>query len=354
VAPEKINETLNAMAKQRREIVAVEEDRPAETGDVLTVDFEGTVDGVAFEGGTATDAKVEIGGEGFIPGFTEGMLGMKIGETRDVDVSFPETYHAEAVAGKAAVFKVTAKALGKPAETLVDDAFASKLGFETVEKLRETITGQIQRELDLMARMRIKREVLDVLAETANFPAPQNLVEAEFSGIWQRVEHDMKQGEIDEEDRGKDAATLKSEYRAIADRRVRLGLLLAEIGRTANIQVSQTEITQAIRQEAARYPGQEMKVVEFFRKTPGAIEQLQGPIFEDKVVDYILEIAKIEDRIVPPEELAMPPADEPAAPKLTFEAISTTDEVVEAMTDEAPSDEAAPIEEAAEDGEVAA
>jgi len=359
VAQEKIDETLATIAKQQREITPVEEDRPAETGDVLTVDFEGTVDGVAFEGGTAQDAKVEIGGEGFIPGFSEGMLGMKVGETRDIDVTFPETYHSEAVAGKAAVFKVTAKALGKPVETAIDDAFASKLGFDSLEKLRETVSGQMQRELDQMARLRIKRELLDVLAEKADFPAPQNLVEAEFGDIWQRVEQDMKQGEIDDEDRGKDPETLRSEYRAIADRRLRLGLLLSEIGRTANIQVSQAEITQALRQEAARFPGQEMQVVEFFRKTPGAIEQLRGPLFEDKVVNYILEMARIEDKIVAPEELAMPPVDDLATPKLTFEAAAPSDEVVEAVSGEAPileavADEAPIVMAAAEDGEAAA
>jgi trigger factor len=297
---------------------------------VLTVDFEGTVDGVAFEGGAGTDAKVEIGGEGFIPGFSEGMAGMKVGEVRHINVTFPETYHAEALAGKAAVFKVNAKALGKPAESAVDDAMATRLGFESLDKLKEMLTGQLQRELDQMARLRIKRELLDVLAEKADFPAPQNLVEAEFAAIWNRVEQDMKQGEVDEEDRGKDTQTLRSEYRAIADRRVRLGLLLSEIGRAAKIEVTQAELTQALRQEAGRYPGQELQVVEFFRKTPGAIEQLRGPLFEDKVVDYILEMAKVEDKVVAAEELALPPVDEVAPAKVTFEAPAET-EALEAV-----------------------
>jgi trigger factor len=319
VAQDKIDATLATISKQQTEPVPVEEIRPAETGDVLTVDFEGTVDGVAFEGGAGQDAKVVIGGEGFIPGFSEGMLGMQVGDTRDIDVTFPAEYHEQSLAGKAAVFKVTAKALGTQAEPAVDDALATKLGFESLEKLREMLTGQMQRELDQMARLRIKRELLDVLAEKADFPAPQNLVDAEFGAIWQRVEQDQKQGEVDEEDRGKDEATLKAEYRAIADRRVRLGLLLSEIGRTANIQVSQAELTQALRQEASRYPGQEMQVVEFFRKTPGAIEQLRGPLFEDKVVDYILEMAAVEEKLVAPEELALPPVDEPgAAPQVSF------------------------------------
>jgi len=318
VAQDVIDKTLERLATQQREMHQVEEDRGAERGEVLTVDFEGSIDGVAFEGGAGQDAKVEIGGEGFIPGFSEGMEGMKAGEERTIDVTFPSEYHAEALAGKAAQFKINSKSLAKPGETSIDDALAKKLGFESLDKLREGVTGQMQRELDQMSRLRIKRELLDVLSDKADFPAPQNLVDAEFGAIWARVEQDMASGQIDDEDRGKDTDTLRAEYRAIADRRVRLGLLLSEIGRVAGIQVSQAELTAALRQEASRYPGQEMQVVEFFRKTPQAIEQLRGPIFEDKVVDYIIELAKVEDRIVSPEELNLPPADEITAPKVSF------------------------------------
>jgi trigger factor len=318
VPPEAIDSTLERLARQQREMIPVEEDRGAETGDVLMVDFLGRVDGVPFEGGAGQDTRVEIGGEGFIPGFSEGMAGMKAGETRIIDVTFPAEYQAEALAGKAAQFEITAKTLSKPAEAAIDDALAGKLGFESLEKLRETVSGQMQRELDQMARLRIKRELLDLLSDKADFPAPQNLVEAEFGAIWQRVEQDMNAGQIDEEDRGKDTETLRAEYRAIADRRVRLGLLLSEIGTKAGIQVSQAELTQALRQEAARYPGQEMQVIEFFRKTPQAIEQLRGPLFEDKVVDYILEMAKVEDRLVSPDELNLPPPDPAEPAKLSF------------------------------------
>ena len=265
---------------------------------------------------------MEIGGAGFIPGFSEGMVGMKPGEQRTIDVTFPAEYHAEALAGKAATFDITARALGRPVTSEPDDALASKLGFETLEKLREVITAQIQREYDQMSRLRIKRELLDILSEKAEFQAPQNLVDAEFHAIWQRVEADISTGQVDEEDRGKDPEVLKGEYRAIADRRVRLGLLLSEIGRGANIQVTQAELTQALRQEASRYPGQEMQVVEYFRKNAHAVEQLRGPIFEDKVVDYILEMATVEDRLVSPEELNLPPADA-AEPGMTASASAT-------------------------------
>ena len=202
VASEVIDKTLERLASNQREIVPVDEDRGAETGDVLTVDFAGTVDSVPFEGGTGQDAKVEIGGQGFIPGFSEGMAGMKPGDVRSVDVTFPAEYHAAALAGKAAVFEVTAKTLGKPSEQALDDTLAGKLGVETIEKLREMVTAQMQRELDQMSRLRIKRELLDVLAGKADFPAPQNLVEAEFGAIWQRVEQDTASGQVDDEDLG--------------------------------------------------------------------------------------------------------------------------------------------------------
>jgi trigger factor len=221
-------------------------------------------------------------------------------------VTFPDDYHAENLRGKAAAFEVTAKAVQRPVPQPVDDAFAEKLGFESLETLREAVTSQVQREYDQASRLRIKRQLLDELAVKADFPAPQNLVDIEFGAIWQRVEQDLQQGRVDDEDRGKDTATLRAEYRAIADRRVRLGLLLSDIGRTAGVQVSQAELTMAMRQEASRYPGQEVQVIEFFRKTPQAIEQLRGPLFEDKVVDYILELAKVDERIVTPEELNEP------------------------------------------------
>ncbi len=314
VASDSVDKTLSRLAAQQRDITSVEEDRGAETGDVLTVDFVGSVDGVPFEGGAGQDAKVEIGGEGFIPGFSEGMAGMRPGESRDVRVTFPDAYHAAELAGKEAVFAVTAKSLGRPSEQVMDDALAAKMGFESLDTLRAALTTQMQRELDQMSRLRIKRELLDVLAEQALFPAPQNLVDAEFGAIWARVEQDLASGQVDDEDRGKDTDTLRAEYRAIADRRVRLGLLLSEIGRGAGVQVSQGELSQALRAEASRYPGQEMQVVEFFRKTPQAIEQLRGPLFEDKVVDYILEMAQVEDRLVSPEELALPQDGDAAAP----------------------------------------
>jgi trigger factor len=307
---EQVEKMLADIAKRNSDMVTVEEERGAAIGDVLTVDFAGSIEGVPFEGGAGGDVAVELGASGFIPGFAEQLEGLRAGEQRRIEVTFPDEYHAENLRGKAAAFEVTAKALKRPMAQQIDDAFAEKLGFESLEKLREIVRGQIQREFDDTSRLRIKRELLDQLALKADFPAPQNLVNIEFGAIWQRVEADLKQGRADEEDRGKDEATLRAEYRAIADRRVRLGLLLSEIGRSAGVQVTQQELNMALRREAMRYPGQEKMVVEFFRKTPQAVEQLRGPIFEDKVVDYILEMAHVEERLVSPEVLNAPMDDD--------------------------------------------
>ncbi len=319
---EAVDKALGEIAARNRDLVPVEEVRPAAKGDVLTVDFIGKVDGVAFEGGTGTDMDVEVAGTGFIPGFTEQLEGVSAGETRQINVTFPEEYGAKELAGKAATFDITVKALKQSLVPAVDDALAKKLGFEEIGRVRELITQQIQREYDQMGRLRIKRELLDALAKAANFPVPEGMLDAEFASIWERVEADRKKGEADDEDKDKDDETLKAEYRAIAERRVRLGLLLSEIGRVNGITVAPDELTRAMRVEAGRYPGQEAQVMEFFRKNPQAAEGLRGPIFEEKVVDYVLELARVTDSIVTPEELAREPDAAEASPGQTAGSVS--------------------------------
>jgi trigger factor len=340
---EAVATALDNLAKRSAVLGDIEEVRPAATGDFLVVDFTGFVDGVAFQGGAATDAPVEIGGAGFIPGFTEQLEGLSPGENRTIEVTFPAEYQAAELAGKAATFEVTAKGLKRQIIPAQDDALAVKLGLEDFEKLREAVVAQIQAEYDQMSRLRIKRELLDALAAGSDFPSPEGLLEAEFGAIWQRVEQDRREGRIDEEDRDKDEAILRAEYRTIADRRVKLGLLLSDIGRLNEIQVSQAELSQALRTEASRYPGQEMQVIKFFQENAGAIEQLRGPIFEDKVVDYILSVAQVAERVVPPEELGLA-GDEAAEPAAAAPNEATSDDVAatEAMTDDgAPDAEAA-------------
>lgn len=316
---EQVNRALETLASRNRSLEDVAEARPAAKGDVLVCDFVGRLaaegeDGAKpepFPGGSATDMPIEVGGSGFIPGFTEQLEGLSPGETRTIQVTFPAEYGAAELAGKAAEFEVTAKALKQPVTPAQDDAFAQSLGLKDLEELKERIRESLQREYDALSRMKVKRALLDQLAERASFPVPEGMVEGEFTQIWQRVEADMKAGRLDDDDKGKDEETLKSEYRAIAERRIRLGLLLSEIGRTNNIQVTSEELARAMREEAARYPGQERQVLEFFTKNPQAAENLRAPLFEEKVVDFVLELAQVTEREVPPEELA-PAADQAA------------------------------------------
>jgi len=309
---ETIDRALSEIATRQRTLEDVEA-RPAAVGEILTVDFAGKVDGVAFQGGAGTDSDVEVGGQGFIPGFTEQLEGMSPGESRQINVTFPAEYGVADLAGKAATFDITAKKLKRANVPAIDEALAEKLGFEGgLDEVRQAIGGRVQREYDQMSRLRIKRQLLDALADRADFPVPQSMVEAEFAQIWQRVEADQKAGKLDDDDKDKDDDTLRTEYRAIAERRVRLGLLLSEIGRTNAIAVSADEMTRAMRAEAGRYPGQEQMVLDFFRKNPQAAEGLRAPIFEEKVIDFVLELAQITETLVSPEELAREP-DVPAA-----------------------------------------
>ena len=306
---EAIDKALGEIAGRNRDLVPAEP-RPAAKGDFLTIDYLGKIDGVAFPGGTGTEMDVELGGSGFIPGFADQLEGLTPGESRTIHVTFPAEYGTKELAGQAATFDITAKALKTPVLPAIDDELAKKLGCDAIDRVRELITQQIQREYDQLARLRIKRLLLDELAKVALFPTPEGMVAMEFDSIWQRLEADRKQGQIDEDDKGKDEDTLRADYRAIAERRVRLGLLISEIGRGSGITVAPEEMTRAMRAEAGRYRGQEAQVMEFFRKNPQAAESLRGPIFEEKVIDYVLELAQVTDSVVSPEELARDP--EPA------------------------------------------
>jgi trigger factor len=303
-----IERTLADIAKRRRELVDITEDRGAEVGDVVTVDFVGRVDGTELPNGTGTGIDVDVGGDGFIPGFAEQLVGMRAGETRTIEVAFPADYAEVAVAGKPASFTVTAQKLRRPVLPVVDDDLAKQIGFEGLEDLRASIARRFQAEYDRLARLRLKRQLLDALAAQASFDIPRSLADAEFVQIWAQVEEDRKGDRLDPEDRDKDEETLKADYRAIADRRVRLGLLLSEIGRANAITVGADEMNRAMRAEAGRYPGREQQVMEFFRRTPHAAERLRGPLFEDKVIDFLVELAQVTDQSVSPEELETEPA----------------------------------------------
>jgi trigger factor len=319
VSPEAVDKALEQIAKYNHTLEPI----PAETidarghgavaGEVLTIDYEGKIDGVPFDGGKGADTPVEIGGSGFIPGFAEQLEGARPGETRTINVTFPENYGKAELAGKPATFDITVKQLSTQIIPPVDDDLAKTLGADDLAAVREMVTSRQQQEFDGLSRTRLKKALLDALSAMVDFPVPASIADQEFEQIWQQFEAARKAGTQDEEDKGKDDDTLKAEYRTIADRRVRLGLLLAEIGRINNITVTEQELDRALYQRAMQYPGQEMQMLEFFRKYPQLSNSVRGPLLEDKVVDFVLELAKITDQVVTPEELAKDPEEETAA-----------------------------------------
>jgi trigger factor len=233
--------------------------------------------------------------------------GARPGETRTINVTVPEEYGKTELAGKAATFDITVKALSTETIPPIDDDLAKKLGAEDIAAVREMVIRRQQQEYDELSSTRLKKELLDALSAMADFPVPLSIVDPEFDQIWARLESARKAGTQDEEDKAKDDDTLRAEYRAIAERRVRLGLLLAEIGRVNNITVSQNELDRALYQRAMNYPGQEAQMLEFFRKYPRLADTVRGPLLEDKVIDFVLELANVTDTVVTPEELAREP-----------------------------------------------
>jgi trigger factor len=275
----------------------------AAEGDQVIIDFVGKIDGEAFEGGSANDAPLVIGSGRFIPGFEDQLKGAKVGDETAVKVTFPADYGAAHLAGKDAVFDVTVKAVKAPKEAKADDEFAKAIGIESLEKLNELVKQNLQSGNDRQSRFRLKRALLDALDKDHDFPLPPRMVEAEFDGIWGQVEADKAAGRLDEEDAKKSDKKLKDDYHKIAERRVRLGLVLAEMGRAAGVIVSDQEVSNAIVAEARNYPGQERQVMDFYRQNPNATNALRAPIYEEKVCDWVFEKAKVTDKKVSREEL---------------------------------------------------
>ena len=275
----------------------------AKDGDQLVIDFIGRSEGVAFEGGAATDADLTLGSGQFIPGFEEQLIGSKPGDAVTVKVTFPTEYQAAALAGKDAEFEVTVKAVKAPVAAKPDDALAERLGIENLEKLKELLKTNLETQYAGASRFKLKRALLDVLDEKHAFPLPPKMVEAEFGQIWTQVQQDKDRGGLPPEDSEKSDDQLQSEYRKIAERRVRLGLVLAEIGRANSVEVTEQELGEAIRTEAMKYGQQAQQIFDFLRQNAGAQAQLRAPIFEDKVVDLIVAQAKVKDQKVSKDDL---------------------------------------------------
>ena len=272
-------------------------------GDMVVADFLGRVDGEPFEGGASTDAQIVVGSGQFIPGFEAQLIGAKQGEETMVNVTFPEDYGVDALKGKDAEFTVTVKEVRAPQETALDDAFAEKLGLKDLAAVREAVREQIAGGYARQSRFKLKRQLLDVLDSKHDFPLPPRMVEAEFDAIWRQVQADKDKDGLAPEDAGKTDDQLQAEYRKIAERRVRLGLVLAEIGRQHDVQVSDQEMIQAARTEAMRYGAQAQQVFDYLRENPQAQAQLRAPLYEDKVVDLVVGLATVSDKSVSKDEL---------------------------------------------------
>jgi trigger factor len=303
VTDAEVDEAVNKLAEQNRPFAAKGEGAKAESGDRVVIDFTGKVDGTPFEGGTGGDVALQIGSNTFIPGFEDQVIGIAAGETRTVTVTFPDAYPAQQLAGKKAEFEVVAKSLEAPVSVTVDDEFAKTLGLESIAKLKEIMKERITRDHSGMTRQRLKRQLLDELDKLHKFAPPPSLVEDEFNNVWRTIDEDLKARNRSFEDEGTTEEKAREEYRAIAERRVRLGLVIAEIGDRNKIQVTEDELTRAVTERARQVPGREQEVWDYFRTNPSAVASLRAPIFEDKVIDYILELATINEKSVSREDL---------------------------------------------------
>ncbi|WP_208437450.1 trigger factor [Bartonella taylorii] len=275
----------------------------SEEGDRVTIDYLGKLEGEPFEGGTESDAQLILGSKQFIPGFEEQLVGVKVGDTKTISVKFPDNYNAVHLAGRDAEFDITVKAISKPDELKIDDEAARKVGLESLDRLREVVRGQIENQYGSMTRQKIKRQILDALDADYDFEIPEGLLEIEFNNIWAQVNDDLKKAGRSFEDEGVTEEQAREEYRVLAQRRVRLGLVLSEIGMKVGVKVSEDELKAAVFDQVRQYPGQEKEIMDFFRKTPEAVANLRAPIFEEKVIDHLLARIKITDKEVTVEEL---------------------------------------------------
>jgi len=298
-----VDEALKRLAEQSRPFAPKGEGAKAANGDRVIIDFTGKIDGVAFEGGTGGDVGVGIGSNTFIPGFEEQLIGLGVGDKHVVKVTFPQSYPAAHLAGKAAEFDVVVKSVDAPKDVAIDDEFAKQLGLESLDKLKETMKQRLQQEHAAVSRQKVKRQLLDELDAKHKFTPPPSLVEDEFNNVWKTIVDDLEQQKRTFADEGTTEEKAKEEYRGIAERRVRLGLVIAEIGEKNNIKVTDEELSRAVMDRARQVPGREKEIWDYYRNNPGAVASLRAPIFEDKVVDFILELAKITDKTVSREDL---------------------------------------------------
>ncbi len=309
VGDEEVNEQLTQMASSQRTYEAREEGAAAALDDQVTIDFEGRIDGLAFDGGRGQDMALVLGSGQFIPGFEEQLIGAKVGDEREIKVTFPADYPVSDLATKEAEFEVKVSAVATPVEVTFDDEFAKRMGMDDLAALKKAVEARIKHDFDLVSRSHAKRSLLDELDQAHKFDLPKGMVDAEFQAIWQQVLQDLERRNRKIEDEADSEDAMRDEYRGIAERRVRLGLVLAEIGNQNSIDVTQEELGRALNQLSRQYPGQEREVYEYYQQNVGAMAQLRAPIFEDKVVDFVLELIDVTDKKVSKDELLTDPDD---------------------------------------------
>ena len=298
-----IDERLKELASSQKTYKKKAKTAKAKKDDAVLIDFVGTVDGVEFEGGAMKGHQLVLGSGTFIPGFEDQLIGAKAGDELDVKVTFPDPYQSADLAGKDAVFATTVIEVQGAKDSEIDDDFAKKFGMEDAKALKTAVKESYENELEGQSRLRLKRAILDELDKKHKFDLPPGMVEAEFTNIWNQVQAEKEAGNLDEEDEKKTEKQLEKDYRKIAERRVRLGLVLAEMGQKHEIQITNEELQQAMIAEARQYPGQEQQVIEFYQKNPQQLANLRAPIYEEKVVDLIVEKAKMTDKKVDKETL---------------------------------------------------
>lgn len=301
ISNKEVDEALVSLAKDFRDSKTV--DREAKKGDSIIIDFLGKVDDVAFEGGAGNDHNLELGSNSFIPGFEDQLIGTKAGDSKDVNVKFPNEYHASNLAGKDAVFECKIKEVKEFVETKINDEMAKKVGLKDLAGLKENVKNRLSSQFDGSTRNLIKKDLMNQLDAGHKFDVPSIMVEQEFDEIWKSVQKSKKQGTLEDEDANKSDKELEKEYKEIALRRVRLGLLLTEIANELKVEVTQDDINRAVMNETQRYPGQETKVFEYYQKNPQVLEQLRAPILEEKVIDIILEKTDTKEKLMDAKDI---------------------------------------------------
>jgi trigger factor len=315
VPQEEIDDAIKTLAEQSRTYSDREDGAKAEMDDAVVMDFVGTVDGEEFEGGKGEDVEMVLGSGRLIPGFEEQLVGKAVGDETTVKVTFPDDYPAENLKGKDAEFAVTVKGVKAPDEIAIDDALAEKMGLENLDALKTAMGDRMKEDYTRMTRAHVKRHVLDALDTGHAIELPSGMVDGEFDQIWAQIEQAREAGQADPEDADKSDDELKKEYRAIAERRVRLGIVLAEIGRVNDINVAPEDLQRGIAERARQFPGQEAQVFQFYQQNPQALAEVRAPLYEEKVVDFVVELATVEEKTVSKDELFKEPdADLPSLP----------------------------------------